>query len=55
MPGLANGIYGITNYEPDRRNNAALLNDNDCEDIRRLSYWKRDLHGRREGEALELN
>ena len=34
MPGLKNGIYGITNCEPERRNNAAILNDNDREDIR---------------------
>lgn len=34
MPGLKDGIYGITNCELDRCNNAALLNDNDHEDIR---------------------
>ena len=31
---LKDGIYGITNYDPQRCNNAALLNDNDNEDIR---------------------
>ena len=34
MPGLKDGVYGITNCEPERRNNAALLNDTDQEDIR---------------------